>query len=151
MNRQAVAVVSVSFLLLLGAFAVPQMIDSTKDPQMYQTVLDIGATDEVTDGLTIHLEDSTNTEATVNITDVETGNETDLVIPEGGTANYTLPGGDGQITAVSTNNQEAELTVAYDPLYGYSDAGRILIDNIGLILILFMFLGVMAAMKAVIS
>lgn len=151
MNRQAMAIVSVSFLLLLGAFAVPQMIQSTKDPQMFTTVLDIGATDEVTDGLIIRLEDSTNSEATINITDVETGNETDLVIPEGGTVNYTLPGGDGQITAVSTTNQEAELMVSYDPMYGYSDAGRTLIDNIGLILILFMFLGVMATAKAVIS
>jgi cytoskeletal protein RodZ len=142
MNSKAVALVSITFLVLLGAFVVPQLIQSTKDPQITTTVIDTGGSEGITEGLSITLQDSSNSEATVNVSDTQTGNETTLVIPEGGSANYSLPGGDGYINAVSTTNQGAELQVAFDPLYGYSQAGRTLIDNIGLILVLVIFIGV---------
>lgn len=151
MNRQAVAIVGMTMIVILGVFAVPTIINATEDPQTLETTLEPGMTEEVTNGLELAVNDSTNSEVDLTLIDTETDQEVRLMIAEGTTENYSLPGGDGSVTAVETTNQQATLEVEYDPVYGWSSAAVIFVDNLGLILMLLVMLVVVGAVKAVIK
>lgn len=151
MNSQAVAIVSIALLMLFGAFVVPTLMDSTETPQTFETRLEPGMTEEVTDGLELAVNETGNNEATIVVTDTQTDQEERLVIAQGTTEQYDLPGGSGNITAVETTNQAATLDVTYDPMYGWSAGAQAIVDNIDIILVMLMFLVLMGGLKVVVS
>lgn len=151
MDQRTVSIIGVTLLVLFLALAIPTMMDKTTYPNEADLELSEGDTREVTNGLEITLTDTSNTDATVDLTDLETGVTANYTIATGDTVSYSLPGGDGNITADTTTNQDATFTVDYSPTYGYSPAGEAIIDNIGLLLILIVFTIVVGGMVVVIQ
>lgn len=151
MNRQAVAIVSIALLMVFGAFLVPTLMSVTEDPQTLETRLEPGQTETVTDGLEVTLNNSTDTTADVRMTDAETDREQSLMVAQGTTESYNLTGGSGNVTAVETTPTAATLEIDYDPMYGWSPAAQTIIDNLGLILTMLLFLVLMGGLKVMVS
>lgn len=151
MNKSAVAIVTLGLMLLMGAYAVPSMADATTFPEEFSTQLDEGQTEQITDGLEITLDDSTNSQANVTVRDTETDETDNLSIQEGANATYNLTGGTGNVTVVETDDQAAQLDVTYDPMFGWSPAAQAVIGEIELILTLILFLVVLGSMAVIIQ
>lgn len=151
MNSKAVAIVGVTLLLMLLSFAVPTIISASEDPQYLETELSTGETFEIAEGLEITVTDTTNSEVIVDLIDVDTRQNETLTVAQGATENYTLPGGDGTVTNLQSDNQEAMLEIGYDPEYGWSDGASVFADNIGLVLIVMVFSVVVGGLIVVIQ
>lgn len=151
MDQKPVAIVGVTLLLLLSAFAIPTILAATEDPQITETELSPGDTFEITGGLEITVVSVTNSEVTVDLFDVQTRQNESLTIAEGATANYTLPGGDGSVTNLDSTNQAAMLEITFDPAYGWSPGAEVLLNNIGIVLIMVLFVIVISGLIVVIQ
>lgn len=151
MNNQTVAVLTIALLGVLFAFAIPQMIGASQGTQTTEYHLSDGERVVVTDGLEIAVNDTSDTETTVTITDSETHRTDEFSINEGETVAYDMPGGTGNVSVRDTTNQTASLDVDYSATYGWSGAGEAFADHIGLILILMAFLIIVGGMVVVIK
>lgn len=149
MHKSLVAVVTLCMMGLLFAFAIPSMIDASEDPQYDTLTLQEGETVTVTEGLEMTLDNSGQGEATVTLSDTDTGRTNTSTITEGNTSAWSLPGGQGNVTNKDSTASEATLRVEYPGTYGWNDSAVVITDNIGLLLIIIALLTVMGGMMVV--
>jgi len=95
--------------------------------------------------------DSTNTDANLTLRDTESGVRDNLTLSVGDSGNYTLPGGNGTITLVSSTNQQATVDVFYSSTYGFGSAGKTIVNELGLILVAMVFIIVMVSLVVVVN
>lgn len=144
MGKTAIAALGFTLMVLLGAIAIPAAIDSKEDTVVESSQIDIGETQQFNGQLTINVIDSTNTDATLRVSDIETGETTDITIPEGNTTTVQFSPGDVNITNDVSNNQGATLTVEYPAIYGFSPSARTVSGYLPIILISMFFIAIMA-------
>ena len=150
-NRQAVALIGIGVILLLAAVSIPAVIESSQSTQSSRLTIDTAGTDEVTAGLDVAIADSSNTDANITLTDTESGVDDNVTLSVGDSANYTLPGGNGTITLVSSTNQQATIDVFYSSTYGFGSAGKTIVNELGLILVAMVFIIVMGSVVVVVN
>jgi hypothetical protein len=144
MGTKAITALGFALLVLLGAIAIPAAIDSRDKTEVESQQLSIGETGFYDEQLEISVIDSTQTEVTIRVSDIETGESEDITIPEGTTTTVQFSPGDVNITNHVSNNQGATLTVEYPSNYGFSPPARTIGDNLPIILISMFFIAVMA-------
>jgi len=150
-GKAMVAVIGLTVLLLLGAVAIPAMQSASSEQQTVRLSIDEGDSAGVTTGLNATVVNTTQTDGTIRVTDTETGVTDNLTMPEGDTVNYTLPGGNGSVTLVTANPNDATIDARHSPTYGFGSSATAFVDELGLILVAMLFLVVMASVKVVIA
>jgi len=144
MGKTAIAVLGFTLMILLGAIAIPAAIDSKEDTVVESQQLDIGQTGFFNGQLEISVLDATNTDVTLRVNDIETGDTADITITEGNDTTLNFQAGDVTIRNDVSNNQGVTLTVEYPAIYGFSPSARTVSDYLPIILISMFFIAIMA-------
>lgn len=148
-DSRTTAVVTLTVFALFAAFSVPTLITASQDEQEQTLTIETGETRELTDRIGVTLIESDNTEATVEIEELGTGNTDEITLSENSTEEWAINGDSGDVTLIETTNNDAEITVSYSPTYGYSEAGKTIVNNIGLLIIAVIFIVVMGFVRVV--
>lgn len=144
MANKAVAVLGFTLLVLLGVISIPIAVDSTDSTSVESVTLSEGESTEINGGISVSVVTTEKTETNVTVVNTESGDSISRTILEGSTETFSFSEGDIQITAVETTNQNAVLSVEYPNTFGYNENMNLITDNLELILIVMLFIGVMA-------
>lgn len=144
MAKQPVAVLGFTLLVLLAVISIPIAVDSTEDTTTESITLSEGDEGEINGALSISLTNKTNTQVNVTVINQESGESISNTILEGDTDTFSFGEGDIFVTASETTNQAAILAVEYPNTFGYDESMSLITDNLALILIVMVFVGIMA-------
>ena len=144
MANKPVAVLGFTLLVLLGVISIPIAVDSTDSTTIESVTLSEGETGEINGDISLSVVTTENTQANVTVVNQESGYTLSRTILEGSTETFSFTEGDIQITAVETTNQNAVLSVEYPNTFGYNENMSLITDNLALILIVMVFIGIMA-------
>ena len=144
MAKQPVAVLGFTLLVLLGVISIPIAVDSTDSTTIESVTLSEGETGEINGDISLSVVTTENTQANVTVVNQESGYTLSRTILEGSTETFSFTEGDIQITAVETTNQNVVLSVEYPNTFGYNENMSLITDNLALILIVMVFIGIMA-------
>lgn len=144
MANKAVAVFGFTLLVLLGVISIPIAVDSTDSTSIESVTLSEGETVEINGGISLSVVTTEQTETNVTVVNTESEDSLSRVIQEGSTETFSFSEGDIQITAVETTNQNAVLSVEYPNTFGYNENISLITDNLALLLIVMVFIGIMA-------
>ena len=144
MANKPVAVLGFTLLVLLGVISIPIAVDSTDSTTIESVTLSEGETGEINGDISLSVVTTENTQANVTVVNQESGYTLSRTILEGSTETFSFTEGDIQITAVETTNQNAVLSVEYPNTFGYNENMNLITDNLALILIVMLFIGIMA-------
>lgn len=144
MAKQPVAVLGFTLLVLLAVISIPIAVDSTEDTTTESITLSEGEEGEINGAVSISVTNTTNEQVDVTVVNQESGESISNTILEGDTATFSFAEGDIFVTASDTTNQAAILAVEYPNMFGYDESMSLITDNLALILIIMVFVGIMA-------
>lgn len=144
MANKAVAALGFTLLVVLGVISIPIAVDSTESTSVETVTLSEEESSEINGAITVSVVDTSNSEANVTVVNQETGEGITRVIQEDTTETFSFTEGDIQITAVDTTNRNAVLSVEYPNTFGYTENMSLITDNLALILIVMLFIGIMS-------
>lgn len=152
-QRLAVGLTALGLFALLIAFAIPPAIDASQSTTNDTFVIGENDTRTVTDGLNVTLENSTDSEATVLLFDVESGVSHTVELAENSTSDVTINSENVTVRLAEgdATDTEAQLTVEYSPRYGWDDGAKAVAGQMDVILLLMAFAllgGGMGAVRA---
>lgn len=151
MPNKALLIIGVLIIMaFFGAFAVPEMTSAAKETNNATYTLEPGENRTVTEGLMLTLDTTSNDQASLTLTDTETGQETAYTLNESETAAYSLPGGDGNVTLVESNNQDAMVQVEYEPTFGWNEPSKRIAENVGFLMVVVLLVIIGGSAAAVI-
>lgn len=131
-------------LVLFGSIAIPAAVNSTDTTTVESQQINVGETVQFNSQIDISVINATNTEASIRVTDTETGETEDRTIPTGETTSFNYTAGTILVTNEVSNPQSATIRVEYPSNYGFNPAAEIVADNMALILISMFFVSIMA-------
>lgn len=144
MANKAVAVLGFTLLVLLAVIAIPIAVDSTEDTTIETVSISENNSTTVNGDIGVFLTNSQSSQATVRIVNNENGNSIENTIQEGSTAEYSFSEGTISVSADSTRSKSSILLVEYPNTFGYAENMSLITDNLALILLVMVFIGVMA-------
>jgi len=144
MANKPVAVLGFTLLVLLGVISIPIAVDSTDSTTIESVTLSEGETGEINGDISLSVVTTENTQANVTVVNQESGDSLSRVIQEGSAETFSFSEGEIQVTAVETTNQNVVLSVEYPNTFGYNENMSLITDNLALILIVMVFIGIMA-------
>lgn len=150
-EKLVVAGLALGLFVLLAAFAIPPAIDATNNRDSSVHLIDVDETVEVTPGLEVTVEDSTNSQSTLLFTDVDSGLTHNTTIQEGATQNFTLDNEFVEVTLQDATNADAQIRLEYAHTYGWAPGAKTLAEQMDVVLVLFAFVVVLGSIGAVIS
>lgn len=133
--------VGLGLLVLLVVFSVPMMIDASEGDRTYRVEFQEGAETEITDRINVTSENirpPAPENATITVTDTSTFESDTQVINNGSSAVYQFDAGNVTvaITAVETSPEAFRADVKVDRTYGWSDGGKSVAGELGLIMVI---------------
>ena len=144
MANKPVAVLGFTLLVLLGVISIPIAVDSTDSTSIESVTLSEGETGEINGDISVSVVTTEQTETNVTVVNQESGDSLSRVIQEGSAETFSFSEGEIQVTAVETTNQNVVLSVEYPNTFGYNENMSLITDNLALILIVMVFIGIMA-------
>jgi hypothetical protein len=144
MSDKAVAVLGLTLLVVLAAVSIPIAVESSTDTTTETLTLSEGNSATVNGDITVSLTETSQSEANVTVVNTENGDTLSRVIAEGSTETFGFSEGDIHITAADTTNQNAVLSLEYPNTFGYAAGTSLITDNLAIILVSMVFIGVMA-------
>jgi len=151
-RKLIVTIVALAVFVLLIGLLFPTLITSTNERAVTGLQLDEGETQAITGGLDATAVETTNSEATIRLTDTETQESINATISEGATETLTFSINEEtvDVTVEESTNSEVTLSpVEYARTYGWSDGAKTFIGEIGIIFAILAFLMVAAILAAV--
>lgn len=144
MAKQPVAVLGFTLLVILAVISIPIAVESTDSTSIESVTLSEGESAEINGGFSVTVTDTTTAEANVTVVNAESGESITETILEGDTATFSFGEGDILVTASETTNKAAVLSVEYPNTFGYDENMSLITDNLALILVVMVFIGIMA-------
>ena len=144
MSKFPVVALGFVLIVLLGALTVPAAIDTSDGTVQTSVTLEEGESQLITENLDIIVEETNNADATITLVYPPGSESNTQIIDEGSTVTYSFEEGDVMVTNVDSTNQRVTLLVEYDSTFGYSDAGVIVSENIGIILVAMLLISIVS-------
>ena len=130
-------------LVLLIAVGFTAAISATGDTTTVTATIQEGDT-ETFESLQVDLLDSTSSDVTILVTNLNTGDTVEATVVEGDTHTFSFSGGDILITAEDTRETRSTLTIEYPNTFGFSEGSQIVTNNLPLILGAFALISIVA-------
>jgi len=139
----AIKILGFVLLVLLIGVGFTAAISATGDTTTVTATIQEGDS-ETFDSVQVDLLDSTSSNVTILVTNLNTGDTVEETVVEGDTQTFSFSGGDILITAEDTRQTRATLTIEYPNRFGFSAGANTIADNLPIILGAFSLISIVA-------
>jgi len=139
----AIKILGFVLLVLLIGVGFTAAISATGDTTTVTATIQEGDS-ETFDSAKVDLLDSTSSNVTIIVTNLNTGDTIEETVAEGDTQTFSFSGGDVLITAEDTRQTRSTLTIEYPNTFGFSEGSQIVTNNLPIILGAFALISIVA-------